>query len=377
MKIGSLFSGYGGLELGIINATGGEVVWHCEFDKAPSKILETRFPGIPNFGDVTKVDWSAVEPVDVLCGGFPCQDVSLAGKRAGMKNGTRSGLWAHFATAIETIRPRLVVIENVRGLLSADAASEVEPCAWCMGKDDAEHSLRALGAVLGTLADIGYDAEWVTVPASAAGAPHRRERVFIIAYPPRLPTPTVSDQYTDNLASSQQSDGSLHSVTLAQIVNRPDLLPTPTAQAAKHGSTPDINANSFGHNLWDLPTLLPTPMASMKGASKSEIDKGNPRARLEVEVFLPDTWGKFAPAIHRWETITGNPAPAPTIPDGRDGQHRLNPAFAEWMMGLQPGWITDVDITRNEQLKACGNGVVPQQATLALQELMKGTDYVS
>lgn len=184
MKIGSLFSGYGGLELGIIDAIGGEVVWHCEFDKAPSKILETRFPGIPNFGDVTQVDWATVEPVDVLCGGFPCQDVSLAGKRAGLKDGTRSGLWAHFATAIETLRPRLVVIENVRGLLSADATvGEMESCPWCMGEDDSEHRLRALGAVLGTLADIGYDAEWLTVPASAAGAPHRRERVFIVAYP--------------------------------------------------------------------------------------------------------------------------------------------------------------------------------------------------
>lgn len=181
MKIGSLFSGYGGLELGIIAAIGGEVVWHCEFDKAPSKILETRFPGIPNFGDVTQVDWAEVEPVDVLCGGFPCQDVSLAGKRKGMKDGTRSGLWSYFAQAIETLNPRLVVIENVRGLLSADANSEVEYCPWCMGEDDAVHSLRALGAVLGTLADLGYDAEWVTVPASAAGAPHRRERVFIAA----------------------------------------------------------------------------------------------------------------------------------------------------------------------------------------------------
>lgn len=183
MKIGSLFSGYGGLEIGIQQAIGGEVVWHCEFDKAPSKILETRFPGIPNYGDVTKVDWSTVEPIDILCGGFPCQDVSLAGKRAGLKDGTRSGLWSEFANAINILRPRLVVIENVRGLLSADANSEVEHCAWCMGKDDAEHSLRALGAILGTLSDLGYDAEWLTVPASAAGAPHRRERVFVVAYP--------------------------------------------------------------------------------------------------------------------------------------------------------------------------------------------------
>jgi DNA (cytosine-5)-methyltransferase 1 len=183
MKIGSLFSGYGGLELGIMAELGGEVVWHCEFDAAPSKILAERFPGIPNYGDVTKVDWSTVEPIDILCGGFPCQDVSLAGKRAGLKDGTRSGLWSEFANAIDILRPRLVVIENVRGLLSANASTQMELCPWCMGENEQEHSLRALGAVLGSLADLGYDAEWTNVRASDAGAPHRRERIFIIAYP--------------------------------------------------------------------------------------------------------------------------------------------------------------------------------------------------
>jgi DNA (cytosine-5)-methyltransferase 1 len=92
----------------------------------------------------------------------------------------------------------------------------------------------------------------------------------------------------------------------------------------------------------------------------------------EAVVNDKKSWGKFAPAIHQWETITNNPAPSPTIPDGRDGQARLNPQFAEWMMGLQPGWITDCNITRNEQLKACGNGVVPQQATLAITRLLQG-----
>ena len=155
---------------------------------------------------------------------------------------------------------------------------------------------------------------------------------------PKLPTPTVSDQYTDSLNSTQHTDGSLHSVTLAQIVNRAD--------------------------------LLPTPLASMKGAAKSEIAKGNPRPRLEVEVFLPETWGRFAPAIERWEKIIGRPAPKPTLPDGKNGQHRLSAAFTEWLMGLPGGWITDAGLTRNEQLKACGNGVVPQQAELALRRLL-------
>jgi DNA (cytosine-5)-methyltransferase 1 len=185
MKIGSLFSGYGGLDLAVMNVTGAEVAWHCEWEDAPSKILDKHFPGVPNYRDVTKVDFTQVEPVDILTGGFPCQDLSLAGKRAGLKDGTRSGLWSEFARAIEEIKPRLVVIENVRGLLSATATNpHLESCAWCMGETgDGEPALRALGAVLGDLADIGYDAKWTGVRAADAGAPHNRFRVFIIAYP--------------------------------------------------------------------------------------------------------------------------------------------------------------------------------------------------
>lgn len=183
MKIGSLFSGYGGLDLAVTAVTGAEVAWHCEWEDAPSAILERNFPGVPNYRDVSKVDWSSVEPVDILTGGFPCQDLSLAGKRAGMKDGTRSGLWSEFHKAIDVLRPKLVVIENVRGLLSATAHSDVEPCPWCLGDEPSEPALRALGAVLGDLADIGYDAKWTGIRAADAGAPHNRFRVFIIAYP--------------------------------------------------------------------------------------------------------------------------------------------------------------------------------------------------
>jgi DNA (cytosine-5)-methyltransferase 1 len=183
LKIGSLFSGYGGLDIAVSNVTGGEVIWHCEWDDAPSKILEAHYPGIPNFKDVSKVDWANVPSVDILTGGFPCQDLSLAGKRAGLKEGTRSGLWSEFAKAIDELNPRMVVIENVRGILSAPANSDLEYCPWCMG--DAEHGepiVRALGVVVATLATLGdgYDVRWQTVRAADAGAPHRRERVFIV-----------------------------------------------------------------------------------------------------------------------------------------------------------------------------------------------------
>ena len=183
MKIGSLFSGYGGLDLAVADAFGAEVVWHCEWEDAPSKILEKNFPGVPNYRDVSQVDWAAIEQVDILTGGFPCQDLSLAGKRAGLREGTRSGLWSEFAEAIRIIQPKFVVIENVRGLLSANAHSDLEYCPWCMGDEPGEPVLRALGAVLGDLADLGYDAEWTGVRAADAGAPHNRFRIFIVAFP--------------------------------------------------------------------------------------------------------------------------------------------------------------------------------------------------
>jgi DNA (cytosine-5)-methyltransferase 1 len=183
LRIGSLFSGYGGLDLAASKVLDGEVVWHCEWEDAPSKVLEANFPGVPNFKDVTKVDWESVPPVDVLTGGFPCQDLSLAGKRAGLKEGTRSGLWMEFANAIDVLKPKVVIVENVRGILSAVAHSDMEPCAWCVGDESDESVLRALGAVLGSLAELGengYDARWCGVRAADAGAPHNRFRVFIV-----------------------------------------------------------------------------------------------------------------------------------------------------------------------------------------------------
>ncbi len=184
MKIGSLFSGYGGLDLAVEKMFDAETVWHCEWEDAPSKILATHW-NVPNYRDVSKVDFREIEQVDILTGGFPCQDLSLAGKRAGLQPGTRSGLWSEFARAIETIKPSYVIIENVRGLLSATANNpEMEHCEICMGDStDGKPTMRALGGILGNLADLGYDAKWTGVRAADAGAPHNRFRVFILAYP--------------------------------------------------------------------------------------------------------------------------------------------------------------------------------------------------
>jgi hypothetical protein len=158
-------------------------------------------------------------------------------------------------------------------------------------------------------------------------------------------------------------------------------LPTPTAiqsRNATSGRKPDSKHHA-GVTLHDLVfdgTLLPTLVTgeAKHGDSPSEWNRNSPA--LGTMVHSTD-WGKFEPAIRRWEQIFGHPAPAPTEPDGKDGAPRLSKFFCEWMMGLTPGWITDADITRAEALKAAGNGVVPQQAELALRQLLQGIDLTA
>lgn len=194
IRIGSLCTGYGGLDMAVQAVFGGTVAWHSQYEppdkegredknQYAAQILAHHWPEIPNHGDLTAIDFHQVEPVDILTAGFPCQDVSLAGLRAGLAEGTRSGLWLHVARAIEELRPQLVVIENVRGLLSAPADGDVEPCTWCVGDAGSEPLLRALGAVLADLARLRFDAEWGVFRASDVGAPHQRERVFLLAWP--------------------------------------------------------------------------------------------------------------------------------------------------------------------------------------------------
>lgn len=159
LRVGSLFSGAGLCDLGLAWA-GLDHAWFCEIDPFCGAVLASRWPDTPIYNDVRGLEGRRLPPVDVLCGGFPCQDVSSAGVRAGIRQGTRSGLWYEYARLIGEIRPKYAIIENVRGLLS-----------------------RGMEIVLRDLAAIGYDAEWEVLAAAALGAPHHRERVFIVAYP--------------------------------------------------------------------------------------------------------------------------------------------------------------------------------------------------
>jgi DNA (cytosine-5)-methyltransferase 1 len=161
LRVLDLFSGIGGFSLGLERTGGFKTVAFCEIEPYPRKVLAKHWPEVPCYHDIRELtaEWLAADGigVDVICGGFPCQDISVAGNGAGLA-GERSGLWAEFARLIGELRPRYAIVENVSALLS-----------------------RGLADVLRDLATLRYDAEWHCIPASAVGAPHRRDRIWIVA----------------------------------------------------------------------------------------------------------------------------------------------------------------------------------------------------
>lgn len=389
--IGSLFTGYGGLDMGVAMALDPDarVAWTSDVEPGPCKLAAVRWPDTPNLGDITQINWDDVEPVDIICGGSPCQDLSLAGKRAGMASGTRSGLWESMAAAVETIRPRLVVWENVLGAISARAYSPVESEPGMLGNESTGPLVRAAGRVVGDLASLGYSCAWRVVRASDAGAPHQRARFFLIGYPdgepwgvrrparPRkaqggwpfsesagsgvgalMPTPTSSVHKACN-----HQDGTGHSLTQAV-----QLLPTPQAVNASRSSA------GYGPNLHEVATaLLPTPSASdaVFGLPRTSGRPPEKSTKLATRLEYTD-YGDYAAAIARWEKVTGRAAPPPTTPPRPEGgKLQLSARFVEWMMGLPDGHVTgpDLALPREHQLRLLGNGVVPQQAALAVRQL--------
>lgn len=352
LRVGSLFSGYGGLDLAVEQVFNARTIWFSEINEPVARVFAHHWPSAPNVGDITTIDWSTVEPVDVLCGGFPCQDVSTVGKMAGLAPGTRSGLWAHMATAIEKLQPEWVVIENVRGLLSAPAIRptperdddeqrnpkpatpgsttlrDVEPNPRGLG-DQPARPLRALGAVLGDLADLRYDAKWIGLPASAIGAPHPRFRIFILA------RRTVQNSTGIGLRTWRGDAGS------------------------GEGQARDDRAESSG----DRPRDEEGTSADTGGDVRA--DRGVLRR-----------WGRYAAAVARWQNVIGRTAPAPAI---LNQGPRPAPAFVEWLMGLDAGWVTspELALTPAQQLAALGNGVLPRQATTALSSLLGSDDHLA
>lgn len=371
-----------------------EPAWFAEIDPAPSKVLAHRFPDVPNLGDVAAIDWSAVPPVDILCGGFPCQDVSVAGRRAGITEGSRSGLWSVFDQAIAALNPKLVIVENVRGLLSAKASRNLDLVADEGDVDDAV-ILRAVGAVLGDLADLGFDAEWGVLPASAVGAPHRRDRVFIVARPADAARDGWLEGWSESAGVEGGSHAALGGVSPADAEGHGLQAQRLAGGDAASGSGPrgdlGVAADARGDGLEGdaqrhgepteprLETSLgddaarcavPAPDARSLGLDGwGAAPEQTREAHAPVDRRGPVDWGQYADAVHRWEALT-RPAPAPTEPN-RFGNPRLTAEFASWMMGWPDGWVTDPELglSRTQQLKIIGNGVCPQQAFEAITQL--------
>ena len=347
-RILSLFSGYGGLDLALHDVLGAETAYVADIEPGPRKVLAHRFPNAPNLGDVTKIDWAALRgQVDIIAGGSPCQDLSHAGKRAGMTDGTRSNLWVQMREAIATIRPGLVVWENVRGALSATADSDLEWCPGCMG--DPGHggpALRALGRVVGDLAELGYDARWVGLRAADVGACHGRYRVFLVAYPAGHPW-RLGDR---DGAGAADADGVRWRAVLGGVRPR-----KPDARRGPAADTDSLGRDGGGRAWGGRP-------------ESADGDRGPVRLLLKG-IARYERFGEYTPAIARQVATFGLPAPEPTEP-GKNGP-RLSARFAEWMMGLPAGWVTGVPgMTRSEALRLLGNGVVPQQAGAALRWLL-------
>ncbi|MFD9814482.1 DNA cytosine methyltransferase [Streptomyces sp. NPDC059080] len=295
LRIGSLCTGYGGLDMAAQAVFGGTVAWVADPDPGASRILAHHHPRVPNLGDLTAVDWADVEPVDVVTAGYPCQPFSTAGHRKGTADDRH--IWPHIARALRVLRPRYAVFENV-----------------------ANHLRLGFDTVLTHLAALGFDAWWCVVRASDVGAPHQRRRLVVLAV--AADAPHLRLQRNRNTRGGRS--GPAHD----------DLSP----------------ADAGG-------TGLEVGRVEPDGSQRQAVERGGgqPAAR----------WGRFAPAIRRWEYVTGRLAPGPT-----DALGRLNPPFVEWMMGLPAGHVTDVaGLTRTQQLRALGNGVVPQQIEAALRFL--------
>lgn len=344
--IGSLCTGYGGLDMGAAAALGGNARLAWVADNAPHirRLLCHRFPDTFNLGDLSEVRWSHVQPVDVITAGFPCQDISAAGRGAGIEKGERSSVWRYVMEAVRHARPNLLVLENVAAL------------RW---------RGRGFDRVLADLASAGYDAQWCCVRASDIGAPHRRERIFILAAP------------ASHTTSSRLRPGRNRScpTTCRRTTDQPHRPHHRVATSNVHERYRRLHDTSRAHrtpNICVRPTQAPAHPTGV-GHLNRGMTCGNrlPSSSEPSHKSRGFDWGIYAPAIHHWERVLGRPAPQPHE-WGQRGRPRLSPRWVEWLMGLPEGWVTDPDLgmPRRFQLHALGNGVLPQQATVAVRHLL-------
>ncbi|MFJ4315807.1 DNA cytosine methyltransferase [Streptomyces lavendulae] len=330
----ALCAGYGGLEMALAAGLGGQVVAYAENDPYAAAVFAARHIGIPNLGDITRVDWDQVRELyraDVIGAGFPCRNISNAGRRDGI-NGQWSKVWKNVAQAVGVLRPRHVFLENVAALRS-----------------------RGLDVVAADLAALGYDVRWTCLRAGdpEVGAPHTRDRWFAVAHPADADPHQLGRHWRpwhqpQTPGRNEPADRSHPSARAGS--GRLSLLPTPAARDWKSGAS-----NLMGRNARPLNETVVNLLS---------------RDLVDRDRWIATDGTDYGPAIRRWEQITGRRAPCPTEP-GTRGNRRLSPVFTEWLMGLPAGWVTAIpEVPRKEQLRVLGNGVIPQQAHHAYAQLL-------
>ena len=340
LSVGSLFTGCMGLDLGLESTGEFRVAWTCENDTACRRIIAERRPELPLYADVRDLLAIDPEPVDVLAGGFPCQDLSQAGRRQGLE-GDRSGLWHAMGDAVRVFRPRLVLVENVAGLAH-----------------------RGQGRVLYDLAESGYVGRWLRLRSSDVGAPHLRERLFIFA---------VSDaddagrrEHGGPVAASTEYAAAEHGRRAApdaggERLDRPGGADPEGATAAlglgngraraarPRTPTPDADGGRRESGRVEEPVGL-------VGAYRREFDGRGPVREFDDGAAVE--WGEYEPAVRRWERELGRRAPRPA-----DDMGRLEPEFVEWMLGFPHEWT--VGERRSSRLRMLGNSVQVQVGAVA------------
>lgn len=347
-----LFSGIGGFSLGLERTGGFETVAFCEIDKKARLVLRKHWKDVPIFEDVTTLKGDQLGTIDVICGGFPCQDISLAGKGAGLE-GARSGLWWQFHRLIKETHPQWVIAENVSALRS-----------------------RGLDTVLRSLSEIGYDAEWHCIPASAVGAPHQRDRIWIVAYPQLhgLSATSVSGSIEETIRKEQaRQDNSL------DIEGASSISTTDKNVANPHDSgsgTPEHGTNQDGQKTqqrWEFESLsrisgCSTTMANTHSndgrdgsspepqgwESRVELGSGSQRQlerNASQELGNPDKFGT--------QVQTEREYPSKQVLRGSSEAWRAT-VGEYWRIEPEVGRVANGVSGRVDRLKQLGNAVVPQ-----------------
>jgi DNA (cytosine-5)-methyltransferase 1 len=322
LRVLDLFAGIGGFSLGLERTGGFETVAFCEIEPFPRAVLAKHWPGVPQYDDVRELTGARLAAdgiaVDCITGGFPCQDISVAGKQAGIADGTRSGLWSEIARLVGEIRPRVVIVENVAALLSGPSE---RPGGW-------------FGRVLGDLAALGYDVRWDCIPASAVGAPHQRDRAWIVAY----------------AASKRRGEAWQHSERPAQWASgRCEVLAD--AESIGRGQRRTGRSDSRGADgLAERPEVMADADGDDIDGRRGDVQMG--RLRLPRQTAADGDAGRTQ---RRAQSDVGRSADG--LPARLDG--RIADAWAgDWEAGI-PRVLTGVS-DRVARLKALGNAVVPQ-----------------